>query len=152
MSEYRHRLDRYLGLGGIGLGAATLAWRLFGIAVPGQYDWLDSIAAVMGAVVVVWLVTVTLRHRLAYRHGAGRSLLLVSWVIAAAIVGVDVAQGAGDGYIGFLDWVGSVAGSFHVHSVPLAVPLVVASLAILKDARVPAGSPKRESARSSLVR
>lgn len=36
MSEYRYRLDRNLGLGGIGLDAATLAWRVVGIAVPGQ--------------------------------------------------------------------------------------------------------------------
>lgn len=101
---------------------------------------------------VVWFVTVTVRHRLAYRHGPGRHLLLASWAIAAAIVGLDLLQGVGDGYLGALDWVGSVAGSFHVHAVPLAVPLVIASLAILRDSRPPTGPPSHEPGRSHLVR
>lgn len=126
--------DRMLGYGGIGL--VILAFVLVTADFGGDPEVTTS---VVGLAMVAWMVLVTVRHVRTHSGGAGRGLLIVSWVALAALVVLGVATSL-DG-AAFDD--GVVDGLLSLAATPptlvLVLPLLLASLALLRDASGPAG-------------
>lgn len=121
--------DRVLGYGGIGL--VVLAF----VLVTADFgEDPEATTSVVGLAMVAWMVLVTVRHVRAHPGGAGRGLLIASWVVLAALVVFAVATSL-DG-AAFDD--GVVDGLLSLAAAPptlvLVVPLLLASLASLRDA------------------
>lgn len=137
-AEQDRLIDRTLGYGGIALAivAVVVAIRAVGAGSSdrGEVGWMETAAAILGVAALACLVAITVRHLRIHGRGSGRSLLTAGWVAIPVISGLVLVFGgfvSGENRIG--DWAADLVGSPQAFAMLLAVPLLLASAAILID-------------------
>lgn len=137
MNEQQPPVDRLLGYGGIAIVIVAIAVTIATIQSNDStgFGWLEMVAGTVAAVALVWMIAITVRHYRLYSKAGGRDLIIASWVAIPVITGLVVVLGgisSGDDDIG--EWFSELLGSPRPYVVLLAVPLFMASVAILIDA------------------
>ena len=136
MTEQQSRVDRILGYGGFALVTVVIAVMIATIqsSESGGSDWLEIAGGVLGVTTLVWMIAITVRHFRSYGERGGRGLVTASWVSIPVISGLVVILGgfsSGDNRLG--EWLFELLGSPRPYMMLLAVPLLMASVAILID-------------------
>lgn len=132
MGERSLEWDRALGYGGVALVVIAFVTLVADFGVDAEV-----VTSVVGLAMVGWMVIVTVRHVRAHPGGGGRDLLIASWVILAALLAFAVFQAIDTAAFddGALDGLLSLAAA--PPRVVLMLPLLLASLAILRDGHTP---------------
>lgn len=132
MSERSLGWDRILGYGGVVLVVIAFVTLFADLGVDAEV-----VTSVVGLAMVAWMTILTVRHIQVYPAGAGRELLIASWVILGALIAFAVFQAIDTAAFdeGVLDGLLSLAAA--PPRVVLMLPLLLASLAILKDGHAP---------------
>lgn len=129
-------IDRVLGVGGFLTAAAGLLLHITASANP-EVAALDVVAALFGLVIIFLLITIAIRHRRAYPHGAGRAQLIAAWILTGLGV-IWVLLVALDPSVEVETWserLPSPADILNLSPLLLPIPLALASAGILKDAK-----------------
>ncbi len=124
--------DRALGYGGLALVAIAF------VTLSADFDVdPEVLASIVGVAMVAWMIAITVRHVRVHRGGAGRSLLIVGWVALALLLAWSIFQSIDTA--AFDD--GLVEGILSLAAAPprlvLMVPLLLISVAMLRDDRAP---------------
>jgi hypothetical protein len=128
------RTDRVLGLGGLALAVVALASTTQRIEVSGN---ADVVPAVTGAAMAVWVILITVWHRGAHRGGRGGSWLVGAWVVLGVGLVWSVFQAWDTAAFDDGFWHGLRDLAAGPPIVLVLVPLVLASVAILRDGSEP---------------
>ena len=114
-----------LGIGGLLLVVGGL------VAVSNLQG--DAVNTVVGLSMVAWICLISWRHVTSHRGGSGARLLAISWVVLGVLSVWAVVQAADTAAFddGVLRGLGSMAGS--PPAVVVMLPLVLASVAILRE-------------------
>ena len=129
-STGRRPADRVLGFGGLAVAIAALASTTQRIEVSGDPD---VVPAITGLVMVVWVLLATLRHRVAHPAGPGRDLLVAGWVVLGLGLVWTVFQAVDTAAFDDGFWHGLQELATGPPIVVVLVPLVLSSVAILRD-------------------
>jgi hypothetical protein len=124
--------DRVLGYGGIVL--VVIAF----VTLFAEFDVdAEVVTSLVGLAMVAWMIAVSVRHLRVHPGGAGRGLLIASWVILGALLAFAVFQAVDTAAFddGVIDGLLSLAAA--PPRVVLMVPLLLASWAILRDGHTP---------------
>jgi hypothetical protein len=124
------RVSHILGFGGIALAVVAIALM---IADLGDLDWLESVAWMLGVVMLAWMVTITVHHTRVYDQGSGRNLLIAGWVSIPVIVGLVVVGGLAAGKNPLGSWIVELLESPQAYVMVLGMGLILSSVAILID-------------------
>ncbi len=152
MSTSNHIIDDVLGYGGLGLAAAAFVSVVANPEIAGNRNVIPALA---GLVMVVWMGLATARHLSAHRKGSGGTLMLTAWGLLAGLLAFAILQGLDTA--AFDD--GIVDGLLDLAAAPprlvLMVPLILASVAVLRDRgmalptgtlpKAPPGAPRSTS-------
>jgi hypothetical protein len=118
-------LDALLGIGGLLLVVGAL------VAVSNLQG--DAVNTVVGLSMVAWIGLISWRHVTSHRGGSGARLIAISWVLLGVLSAWTLVQAADTAAFddGVLTGLGSMAGS--PPAVVVMLPLVLASVAILRE-------------------
>jgi multisubunit Na+/H+ antiporter MnhB subunit len=130
MDTEERTIDDVLGYGGLGLAVVAFVAVAANPEVAGSRGVVPALA---GILMVVWMGLVTARHVLAHRRGRGRTLMMASWALLACLLAFAIFQAVDTA--AFDDGVGDGLLELAMAPPPLLLlaPLVLASLAILRD-------------------
>jgi hypothetical protein len=122
--------DRVLGYGGIVLAVIAFV----SLFTRGDID-AETVTSVVGLAMVAWMTVITVRHVQMHPGGQGRGLLIAGWVLLGALLVFAVVQAIDTAAFddGVIDGLLSLAAA--PPTITLMLPLVLASLAILRDGR-----------------
>lgn len=120
--------DRVLGYGGIVL--AVLAF----VSLLNSFDIdAETVTSVVGLAMVAWMTVITVHHVRAHPKGLGRGLLIAGWALLGVLLIFAIVQAIDTA--AFDD--GIAEGLLSLATAPprimLMLPLVLASMAILRD-------------------
>lgn len=120
--------DRVLGYGGIALAVIAFV-SLFS---RGDID-AETVTSVVGLAMVAWMTVITVRHVQTHPGGQGRGLLIAGWVLLGVLLVFAIVQAIETAAFddGVVDGLLSLAAA--PPTITLMLPLVLASLAILRD-------------------
>jgi hypothetical protein len=120
--------DRVLGYGGIVLVVVAFVSLFIGFDIDAE-----AVTSVVGLAMVAWMTIITVRHVQAYPGGHGRGLLIAGWVLLGALVVFAIVQAIDTAAFddGVTDGLLSLAAA--PPRITLMLPLLMASLAILRD-------------------
>ena len=134
MFDQLSRTDRAIGTGGLILAVVALVSTTQRIEVSGDAEVLP---AVIGALMILWVLVVTVRHQRVHRGGRGRGWLIAGW----AVLGINLvwalfqAMDTAAFDDGFRHGLQDLATSPPI--VVVLVPLVLSSIAILRTGPTP---------------
>jgi len=131
------RLDRTLGFAGLSLAVAAVFSTTQRIEVSGDAEVMPAIT---GLVMLLWLVLVTARHLRVHRGGCGRGWLVAGWVVLGVGLVWSVFQAQDTAAFDEGIWHGLRELATGPPIVLIFAPLVLCSVAILRDAAEPSST------------
>ena len=120
--------DRSLGYGGIALVVAAFVSLFNSLDIDAEV-----VTSVVGLAMVAWMTIITVRHVQAHPGGRGRGLLIAGWVLLGVLLVFAIVQAIDTA--AFDDGVADGLLSLAVAPprITLMLPLLLASVAILRD-------------------
>jgi hypothetical protein len=141
MHERKASMERRLGIGG--LCTAVVGFVLRVTATANRVDALEVIAGLFGVAIIGLLVAISVRHRRHHPGGPGHTLIVTAWVLVALAVAwiIFVMIDPGLQVESWRDRLPSWSDLASMSGIMLAIPLVLASLGILRDGSEPQRRP-----------
>lgn len=133
MRDHR-RTDRVLGFGGVALAVVALASTSQRIEVSGN---AEVVPAITGLVMVLWVLLTTVRHRRVHDGGRGGGWLTAGWIVLGANLAWAVVQATDTAAFDEGFWPGLAEFATGPPILMVLVPLVLCSVAILRDCSDP---------------
>ena len=128
--EQLSNTDRAIGIGGLFLAVVALASTTQRIEVSGN---AEVVPAILGTLMVLWVLLATVRHHRAHRGGRGSGWLIAGWVALGITLVWSVFQALDTAAFDDGLWQGLAELATGPPIVMVLVPLVLSSIAILRD-------------------
>ena len=132
--EQLSKTDRAIGIGGLILAVVALASTTQRIDVSGD---AEVVPAIVGTLMVLWVLLATARHHRAHRCGRGRNWLIAGWVVLGINLVWSVFQALDTAAFDDGFWQGLAELATGPPIVMVLVPLVLSSIAMLRDGADP---------------
>mgnify|MGYP001817884113 CR=1 FL=1 len=126
--------DRSIGIGGLILAVVALASTTQRIDVSVE---AEVVPAIVGMLMVLWVLLATVRHHRAHRGGRGRTWLIAGWVALGINLVWSVFQALDTAAFDDGLWHGLAELATGPPILMVLVPLVLSSIAILRDGADP---------------
>ena len=130
LEEQLSSTDRAIGIGGLILAVVAVASTTQRVEVSGD---AEVVPAIVGTLMVLWVLLATVRHHRAHRNGRGRGWLIAGWVALGIALVWSVFQALDTAALDDGLWHGLVELATGPPIVMVLVPLVLSSIAMLRD-------------------